>query len=199
MELSDQELLNGILKGDREMIRNVYRLIYPSVEGIVLSLYGSKDDAHDIFQESLLVIYSKLIENKFELKSSLKTYMCALAKNMTWGILRKRKKNFRIDFNEPSHKIAETLFEDESLSYDLEEEKTRLYEKHFELLQLDCQKLLKYFFLDLHVKQITFLMRFNSDSYTKSRRGKCKEFLMKSIFEDPLYKKLNYEPYSINR
>jgi DNA-directed RNA polymerase specialized sigma24 family protein len=204
MNLSDKEFLNGIAKGDREMIRNVYRAFYPSVEGIVFSLNGTKDDAHDIFQESLLIIYSKILNNNFELTCSLKTYLCAMAKNMRYETLRQEGKTIRIEHEdnlEINRMILEevpNLFEEKSNLFE-EESKYLLYEKHFNLLKIKCQKLLKYFILNLPLKNITHLMHFNSHAYTKLQRNKCKEYLMKSIFNDPKYKELTYEQHRPDR
>ena len=179
MELSDKELLNGIAQDNREMIRNVYRAFYPAVESIVFSLHGTREDARDIFQESLLVIYSKMLNNDFILTSSLKTYLCSVAKNMRYVAMRREGRTIRIT-QENNSEVNEKLLEETSLSEE-KEDKQRLYEKHFNLINIECQKLLKYFLSDLPLKKITYLMHFKNDAYTNHRRHKCKEYLMNSI------------------
>ena len=72
-------------------------------------------------------------------------------------------------------------------------EKFKLYQKHFQMLGTDCQKLLQLFFDKVSLKQITQIMGFNSEKYVKKRKFKCKEYLVTSIKQDLNYKKIIQE------
>lgn len=197
MIFTDKNLLNGIQNGDRETIGYIYKTILPAVEGIIFSLNGSKEDAKDIFQEALMLIYSKLLDEKLILNCSLKTYMCTIARNLRIKAMR-HKGTFSLSVVDEGI-VYETQLIEEPVLIPEEEEKKLLYEKHFILISDECQKLLKYFILELSLKRITSLMHFKNENYTKFRRNKCKEYLMKSIFSDPKYKELTYEPYRNDR
>ena len=70
-------------------------------------------------------------------------------------------------------------------------ERFKLYQKHFQLLGSDCQKLLQLFFDKVPLKQIAQIMGFSSEKYVKKRKFKCKEYLITSIKQDVNYKKIN--------
>jgi len=54
---SNQQIIYGIKKGDKLVIESVYRDYFLLVSNYVLKNSGSIEDAKDIFQESLIVIY----------------------------------------------------------------------------------------------------------------------------------------------
>lgn len=197
MILSDKDLLNGIRNDDRETIDYIYKTFFPVVQWIIESLNGSKEDARDIFQESLLIVYSKLLDDELNLTCSLRTYMCSIARNLRLVAMR-RKGTFSLSEVDEGI-VHEFQLIEEPVLIPEEEEKKLLYEKHFNLISDECQRLLKYCMLELSLKRITSLMHFKTESYTKVRKNKCKEYLMKSIFSDPKYKELTYEPYRNDR
>ncbi|WP_423737698.1 RNA polymerase sigma factor [Chitinophaga caseinilytica] len=55
---------------------------YPMVERMILQHYGSADDAKDIFQEAMIVLYEKAKEGNFVLSSRLKTFLYAVCRRM---------------------------------------------------------------------------------------------------------------------
>jgi hypothetical protein len=69
-------------------------------------------------------------------------------------------------------------------------ERFKLYQKHFQLLGSDCQKLLQLFFDKVPLKQIAQIMGFSGEKYVKKRKFKCKEYLITSIKQDVSFRKL---------
>jgi hypothetical protein len=69
-------------------------------------------------------------------------------------------------------------------------ERFKLYQKHFQLLGSDCQKLLQLFFDKVPLKQIAQIMGFSGEKYVKKRKYKCKEYLVTSIKQDVSFRKL---------
>jgi hypothetical protein len=69
-------------------------------------------------------------------------------------------------------------------------ERYRLYQKHFQNLGKDCQKILQMFFNKIPLRQIAQVMGFKGEKYAKKRKYKCKEYLIKSIKQDMEYKKI---------
>ncbi len=61
MSTIDQEqlLLKGLAGNDKACIETIYRLNYTMIQTFVLSNNGSVDDARDIFQEAMVVLYEK--------------------------------------------------------------------------------------------------------------------------------------------
>ena len=70
-------------------------------------------------------------------------------------------------------------------------ERFKLYQKHFQMLGSDCQKLLQLFFDKVPLKQIAQIMGYSGEKYVKKRKFKCKEYLVTSIKQDVNFKKIS--------
>ena len=56
---------------DPVTVRYLYTAFYPSIRRLILTNTGTEEDAKDIFQEVLIVLYRKVKEDEFILSSSL--------------------------------------------------------------------------------------------------------------------------------
>ena len=60
-------LLKGLAKNDRKAIETIYKDHYNMVQAMVVKNNGTIDDAKDIFQEAMIVLYEKVKSSSFEL------------------------------------------------------------------------------------------------------------------------------------
>ncbi len=182
---TDEQYLNGIRMGKREVIDAIYQHCYPKIKSLVQKNSGNQEDARDLFQETLIAIYRNSQKTDFHLSCRFETYLYAIAKNLWLLTLRKRNINFRdID----TIVIAETI-------EDLEEtisnaEKYQLYTKMFEQIGEQCRKLLLLYMQGVDMKTIASTFGFASESYAKKRKFKCKEQLINKISEDTDFKRI---------
>lgn len=187
--LSDEQILKGILRHDSYVLQYIYKEYYYKVNFFIKKNNGNDEDAGDIFQEAIIVIYRKLKENDliFE-KSSFQGYLFSVCRFIWLKQLEKR----RIE----KEKISDTLpFQDDLYDDSLVElidknERYGLYQKHFKTLSTDCQKLLQLFFEKVPLKEIARIMGYKGEKYAKTRKYKCKELLVKKIKQDWEYKKI---------
>lgn len=184
---SNEEILNGILRNDNVILQHIYKSFYYKVNLFVKKNNGDNDDANDIFQESVIVIYRKLKANELVLNCSFETYLFAICKYLWLKNLTRQKTE--------KDMIMENSSVEEEYDHDFMEmadknERYRLFQKHFQMLGSDCQKLLQLFFDKTPLKQIAQIMGFNSEKYVKKRKFKCKEYLVTSIKQDINYKKI---------
>lgn len=192
MNLEDEKIIMGFLNGDNEVICYIYKTFFPVIENMILKFDGSKEDARDIFQDSLILIYMNLKEKK-KIKPNLcfGSLLFTVARNKQIDLLRHRLAVSL--FNKENNHEEEIVVPEEVTDLFKEIEKYILYERYFNSLSPECKKLLKYSLQDIPLKRITLLMNFKTDDYTKHRRYKCKEYLMNSIIKDPKYHKLRYD------
>jgi RNA polymerase sigma factor (sigma-70 family) len=150
---------------------------------MVSSNNGNEEDAEDLFQDSLLVIYKKIKANELELTCSFRTYLYSVSRNL-W--LQKLSKKMQMEdvfadsegyFVFDEHEISERN--------EAEIEKLRLYQQHFLTLSNDCQKVLILFMKKMSSKAIAQEMGFKNEKYAKTRKYLCKEELKKRIINDP--------------
>jgi len=210
---SDKALLDGIQKQDRVVLEYIYESYYPPIQSLITRNSGSEDDAKDIFQETILIVYDKTNTDELTLQCSLKTYFYSVSKNLLFEHLRqKRKMNTAfVDTEDLFYSVSKNLlFEhlrqkrkmntafvdtedlesievemDESMHQNLED---FLYYKHFSKLTENCQKIIRMLLRKISSKEITQMMGFTSENYTNKRKHQCKESLMKKIKNDPMYK-----------
>ena len=185
---SNEELLNGILRNDNVILQHIYKNFYYKVNLYIKKNSGDDDDANDVFQEAIIVVYRKLKANDLVINCAFETYLYSVCKFLWLKQLAHQK-------SEKEIKIESTLFETE-FDHDFSElveknERFKLYQKHFQLLGSDCQKLLQLFFDRVPLKQIAQIMGFSGEKYVKKRKFKCKEYLVNSIKQDINFKKMS--------
>jgi RNA polymerase sigma factor (sigma-70 family) len=81
-EISDQKLLNGLALNDRKAVETIYKQHYQMVQAMITNNSGNSDDARDIFQEIMIVLYEKARTGTFELNCQLKTYLYSVGRRL---------------------------------------------------------------------------------------------------------------------
>ncbi|MEO7048644.1 MAG: sigma factor, partial [Ferruginibacter sp.] len=78
----EQTLLKGLASNDKNCIESIYRENYSLIQSFVLNNNGSVDDARDIFQEAMIVLYEKAGLATFSLTCQLKTYLYSICRRL---------------------------------------------------------------------------------------------------------------------
>lgn len=153
---------------------------------------GNLADAEDVFHDGLIIMYVRLQTNGFALKSSFKTYLFAVCRNL-WR--RRLERKYRLMYG-AEYFVAETSFDYSHVnSFEEEEaEKYRLYRKHLAEMPEFCQLLLKLYIQKMPLQDIAEIMNYKDAEYVKARKYHCKNLLRKKIMSDPDCKQfMNYE------
>ena len=184
---SEENILDGIFDGDKDVLRYVYDEYYPTIQVLIFRNSGKDEDAEDIFQDTLMIIYQKVRKNDLKLECSFKTYFYSISRNLWLQKLEKNKISGSPytdieNFIELSDEFMYEIFDEEN-------EKIKLLQKHFLNLSEGCRKVLRLFLTKMPLKEIQEIMGFKTLKYTKTRKFLCKENLKKRIFNDPRYKK----------
>ena len=104
----DHDTLAGLRRHDNAAYAVLYTFYYPAVERFVVRNNGTPAEAQDIFQETVLVLLSKLPTQDFTLTSSLKTYLLAISSNLWLKRLRQAGRVVRADWPVlEQHRLAE--------------------------------------------------------------------------------------------
>ena len=185
IEYSNMELLNGILRNDNLVLQFIFKTYYSYVNFFVKKNMGDDEDANDIFQEAIIIIYRKLKANDLVLDCNFDTYLYSISRLLWLKELEKRKIE-KINIKD-NHEYNDDIHDD-AMELTIEKnERYRLYQKHFGLLGKDCQKILQLHFDKVPSKTIAHMMGFKSEKYAKKRKFSCKEYLIKSIKQDIEY------------
>ena len=185
---SNDELLNGILRNDSVILQFIYKNFYYKINFFIKKNNGDDDDANDVFQEAIIIMYRKIKENSLVLDCSFDTYLYSICRFLWMKQLEKRKNEKERIYDNQEYR--DDIY-DEQLNRTVDmNERYKLYQKHFKNLGKDCQKILQMFFDKVPLKQIAQMMGFKGEKYAKKRKYKCKEYLIKSIKQDLEYKKI---------
>ncbi len=185
-QYSVDEILDGIRDRDDKILHHVYHENYPTVRSYILENSGSIQDAKDIFQEGLVLIYQKVTSRKLLLNCNFNSYIFSVCRLLWLKELEKRKVE-KMDKKD----VKGYLDLQSDLNFDdLEQEKYQLYLKHLKRLNPDCQRVLMLFYDGVSIREITKIMGYTSESYTKKRKSVCKEKLLQGIKSDPQYNQI---------
>ena len=182
---TDPEILDGIRDRERTILLFVYEQFYPMIREFILKNSGTEEDARDIFQESLVVIFEKLKSDRIRLTCKFKTYLYAICRNKWLMELRKQR-------NSPKMVVDTQLLEKNQIVTEedmAKHQQYQLYRIHFKKLSDDCKKLLSSFLKGFSLREIGELMGF-TEQYAKKRKFLCQKKLIASIEADPMYKEL---------
>lgn len=181
----DEFFLKGIAEGNTAVIEQVYAKYFDSIVKYTLNNSGNIEDAKDLFQYAIMIMYEKLQDTDFKLRYGLHTYLYSICRN-TW--LKKLRKKTNKEGSLPANivLIEEDAFEEEIVW----REKERLYREKFSLLGETCQKIMRLFLDGVSMDKIADSLKLSSAAYAKKRKYKCKNKLFQLIKSDHQYRKL---------
>ena len=171
---------------NNNILRIVYKVNYPVIKKFILRNSGNSRDAEDIFQEAFVIIYRRLSNEGFYLDCSFNTYIFSICK-ILWD-----KELRNINWVYPGNLEEEiTTNKDDVLLFMKDDfEKSKLIQKHLTHINSECRQLLMLFYNNVSLKEITQILGFSSEKYTKKRKFTCKEKLIELIKNDPMYKEI---------
>lgn len=176
---TDQELLEGIAADDERSIDIVYRQNFELILKLVHNNNGTYDDARDIFQEAMLVLYDKCKQPDFRLTCKIPTFLYSIARRL-W--LKKLQRTNRYVSTEEG--LEDTVPVDDVL-----EEKEKL-DADFELMEAamlglgePCKSLLEaYYFEKKQMAEIAEDFGYTNADNAKNQKYKCLMRLKKLFF-----------------
>ena len=74
-EYKVEAILSGIRDKDTNVLDFIYKSYYHQIKVFITQNQGSMEDAKDIYQDAMLVIYQKLQQNNLKLTCSFNTYL----------------------------------------------------------------------------------------------------------------------------
>ena len=181
----DNILLQGLAAQDKASIEIIYRDNFQMVQTMVLNNRGTTDDAADIFQEAMIVLFEKSVDPDFVLTCQIKTYLYSVSRR-TW--LKKLQKQQRT----ASH--TDDFEQVVQVDEDLDEHKQK--QVSFEIMETalakigdPCKSLLEAYYI--HKKpmhQIASDFNYTNADNAKTQKYKCLVRLKKIFFAE--YKNL---------
>jgi RNA polymerase sigma factor (sigma-70 family) len=105
IKYTEDQIVNGIRKGDNEILKFVYQLCYSSVQQFVVKNSGSLDEAKDVFQSAISQFYVTLYQTDLALKCSVKIFIYSTARKIWHKKLQEKRKD--INFTKHAEEYIE--------------------------------------------------------------------------------------------
>lgn len=177
---TDSEVVLGILNNSEEALNRLYTGYFPMVLQFILNNNGDEDDAKDVYQESIIILYNKIRGGDFELTSKLKTYIYSVSRRIWLKKLAQHSKK--------TNNISE--FEDViavEVDVELHEEKEIQFDKMDSALQHlgePCKTIIQDFYINnLSMQDISEKFGYTNTDNAKTQKYKCLQRLKKLFFQ----------------
>jgi len=174
-------LLEGLAQNDRQAIETIYKQHYGMVQSLIINNNGTSDDARDIFQEAMIVLFEKSKSGSFELTSQLKTYLYSVCRRLWLKRLQQQQK-FIPDLNN----LEETIpVEDDLEHHDQRGGELQMMEKAMMSLGEPCKSLLEAYYLQKkNMTEIAGNFGYTNADNAKNQKYKCLMRLKKLFFTE---------------
>lgn len=184
-QYTDHEIIHGIANDKSKVLLFIYHEYYPLIKNYIFQHGGTSDQAQDLFQEGMIIIYKKVSAGKLKLFCKFSTFLYAVCKRL-W-IQERKKEMLRLNKMAESELAAEPVVPYGEETIDRAKE---LIDKHFNQLSPDCQKILRLHFNDCSVEEIRTAMNYNTAHHAVDRKYRCKKSLVDRIINDPTFRKI---------
>ncbi len=155
------------------------------VNGFVIKNRGTEQDAWDVFQESLIIVFEKLRQDPSVIHTSFQGYFYGVCK-YSW--IRRLSEKLaseeleEIDLNDdflPRYEFDHVMNDLEALA--TKESRDRIFQESYIQLKPDCRRLIDLVVNGCTIEEVAEYMNFTSVKYAFRKRQQCKERLMEFI------------------
>ena len=178
-ENNERILLQGLAASDKKAVETIYRENYNMIQALIINNNGSSDDAKDIFQEAMIVLYEKVRSGTFELNCQIKTYVYSVSRRL-W--LKKLQQLNR--YSAPVEGLElEVPVEEEIEEHEKRNAEFEMMDKAISSLGEPCKSLLEAYYLQKkNMQEIAADFGYTNADNAKNQKYKCLMRLKKLFF-----------------
>lgn len=181
-KLKDQEIVDQLKSGNTDVFKYLYA-DFDIITSFISQNHGGEEDAKDFFHEALIILYEKIINNEFELKSKLSTYLFSVCKNLWLYHLRDKKPMLfnSIDDKDKTENIFEDIVEYEENRLIKEEALEIIIQKIKELKEPCYSILMMFYFKKMSYLLIAEQLNYKTEKVVKNQKYRCLQKLKESM------------------
>jgi RNA polymerase sigma factor (sigma-70 family) len=178
----DRELLLGLARNDDKALATIYTENFPAILRMVLQYRGTEDDAKDLFQEAMIVLFEKVRKGEFDLYSKLKTFLYAICRHL-W-LKKLQTGSWQLAMPD---ELGEMLPADDTnitAEHQQKDEQFRVMESVMGDIGEPCKTILEdYYVRKLSMQEIAEKFGYTNSENAKNQKYKCLMRLKKLFFE----------------
>ncbi|MCJ8208885.1 sigma-70 family RNA polymerase sigma factor [Mucilaginibacter sp. RS28] len=177
---TDSEVILGILNNSETVLERLYVAYFPMVLQLIINNSGSEDDAKDIYQEAIIVLYNKVKSGDFELSSKLKTFIYSVCRRL-WL----KRLNQMSRYGGDIHDFQDHLpVEDEVEKHHDRDLQLNQMESALKQLGEPCRTIIEDFYMhDRSMQEICARFGYTNADNAKTQKYKCLQRLKKLFFQ----------------
>jgi len=176
---SDALTLKGVARGDAGSLEGLYRDYFPMILNMVVQNNGTEEEAKDIFQEAVIVLYDNVKRSDFALTSQLKTYIYAVCRRLWLKQLGSKDRTFR---DVAAYEDVIAVEEDLALHEEKDLQLTMM-EQALDELGEPCRAIIHDFYIaNMSMQEICDKFGYTNSDNAKTQKYKCLQRLKKLFF-----------------
>lgn len=176
---NEKELLKGLAQNDKTAIETIYKQNYNMVQSLIINNNGLADDAKDIFQEALIVLYEKVTTGNFELNCQIKTYLYSVSRRL-WLKRLQQTNRYSADLVNTDQIVA---VEEDLGEHQKKDDEFEMMHQALATLGEPCKSLLEAFYLQKrNMQDIAADFGYTNADNAKTQKYKCLMRLKKTFF-----------------
>jgi len=178
-ESNEKALLQGLARSDKKAIEVIYKENFNMVQSLIINNSGSSDDAKDIFQEAMIVLYEKVRSGTFELNCLIKTYVYSVSRRLWLKRLQQMNRYVPAMENlQDTVPVEEDVEENERIDSEFQ-----AMERAINSLGEPCKSLLEAYYLEKKsMQEIALFFGYTNAENAKNQKYKCLVRLKKIFF-----------------
>lgn len=184
---SDQKYIEGLAANNSTIIQEIYKKFVPKVVFYIRNNSGNQDQAQDVVQEIMILLFNQAKANTLQLTCPFDAYFFLLCKRK-WLNELKKTANKGVTINEDAGSISESAHElvEQTREFD---EKQQLFDTMFQKLGDKCQELLKLSFTIKSMEEVAEKLNVTY-GYVRKKKSLCIGQLTQWIQESKNFKSL---------
>ncbi|MCY7359189.1 MAG: sigma-70 family RNA polymerase sigma factor [Rudanella sp.] len=182
---TDNDLLEGLENGSDAALNQLYNRHFPMVLQLILSNNGSEDDAKDIFQEALVVLYEHVQAGTFVLNAQLKTYLYSVSRRLWLKQLARKGRYSTLGPDDLMESDALVTVDNDLIEHERRDSQFDHMTTSLGKLGEPCRTLLEDFYIrHLSMQDITEKFGYTNADNAKTQKYKCLMRLKRLFFSD---------------
>lgn len=170
---TERRLVERIARGDDAALASLYDVNWKVTVSYVLRNSGTTDDAKDLLQEALVILWERIRSGRFEASAQLGTFLHGTVRNLWLRRLARRRRESPDTMGDDRASDAPSPFEEL-----VESEEAGLVRDALNRLGDPCRRLLMLFYWEeLPMEEIAARMGFANAETAKSKKYQCKKAL----------------------
>jgi RNA polymerase sigma factor (sigma-70 family) len=181
MKLTYREISEAINSGDdSKVLSYLYAHLLPKVRSHITRNGGNKEEAEDIFQDSIIILYQQVIDKKLKEIENIQGFLFQTTKNL-W-INRAKRKNRS---NSLSEREADVQSDTPSaIDFLMTKEKQQAWDELFGMLGEKCCTIIALHLYDQKsMEEIAQVLELSGANAAKTQHYRCKQKLMDCMDE----------------